>query len=187
MNEAEQRAMQAYVRQRQQALSDWLSQASPEALRELQPSYAEGEILPPTPGQQLTSDIGVAEQQAVRGEPKRDQALDDAVAWRDQGWRGPPGMRAPSGQSLPSAQAHENRYVGEPISDVFQSEPTVQRPQFSLSVPMGYAYDPSWGRPPPIGPALRGSILGGPGQPQLNLKPTELPQPGLMFRMQIPF
>lgn len=73
------------------------------------------------------------------------------------------------------------------LSDLFGQPQQPGAPQFSLSVPMGYAWDPSWGRPPPIGPALKGSILGGPGQPQLNLKPTELPQPGLMFRMTVPF
>lgn len=74
------------------------------------------------------------------------------------------------------------------LSDIFGQLPGLpEGTQYGVQVPMGYAYDPSWGRPPPIGPMLKGSIIGGPGQPQLNPKPTELPQPGLMFRMNIPF
>ena len=71
------------------------------------------------------------------------------------------------------------------LSDIFGQLPGGA--EYGVSVPMGYAYDPSWGRPPPIGPALKGSILGGPGMPSPTLKPTELPQPGLMFRLQVPF
>ena len=74
------------------------------------------------------------------------------------------------------------------LSDIFGQLPGLPAgTEYGVSVPMGYAYDPSWGRPPPIGPALRGSILGGPGQPGLTLKPEQLNQPGLMFRMNIPF
>ena len=72
------------------------------------------------------------------------------------------------------------------LSDLF-GQPQPGGPQYSLSVPMGYGYDPSWGRAPPIGRSLMQSILGGPGQPPLTLKPEQLNQPGLMFRVQIPF
>lgn len=74
------------------------------------------------------------------------------------------------------------------LSDIFGQLPGLPAgTQYGVSVPMGYGYDPSWGRLPPLGPALRGSILGGPGPPQLQLKSTEVPQPGLMFRLQVPF
>ena len=72
------------------------------------------------------------------------------------------------------------------LSDIFGSPPTVQQPQWNLQVPLGYGVNLGQ-RPPPLGQSLLQGIMGGPGQPGLRYKPTELPQPGLMFRMNIPF
>lgn len=76
-----------------------------------------------------------------------------------------------------------------PLSSIFGLNPDQGDPSVGVQVPsweMLQGFQPGQ-RPPPVGQMLRGSTIGMPGPPGLQYKPTEIQQPGLMFRLRVPF
>lgn len=76
-----------------------------------------------------------------------------------------------------------------PLSDIFRLNPNQGDPSVSVQVPtweLLQGFQPGQ-RPPPMGQMLRGPTIGVPGPPGLQFKPTEIPQPGLMLRLRVPF